>query len=110
MTTVFAAFVALVVVPFAGICVARLFGPLTLTRGLVGAVLLPVALSLGVPLLFAYARRSGSMQLYYPEESPHFHTVIRLGRPWVGFSLWIVDALVVGAAIVAVWRAVERHA
>jgi hypothetical protein len=107
MASVFIGFVLLGAVPFVGVCLARLAGPLTWTRGLIGAVLPPIVLSLVVVALLAFARR-GNWHYYYPD--PHNRAAfIRPGRWWVTIGFWVADALIVGRAIIAVWRGIDRR-
>ncbi len=87
-------FVALVAVPFVGVYLARLAGPLTWARGLIGAVLLPIVLSLVVVLLVA-STQSGNWQYYYPRVEISV-TESRPGGWWAALGLWVADALIVG--------------
>lgn len=84
-----------VLIPCFGVAVARMTGPLTWSRGLIGAVAASVACDvLAITLAWAY------------DPAALGHALIgRAGMLPIllGVSAWIVEALVVGAICIALW-------
>ncbi len=86
-----------VVAPLLGVGIARIRGPLTWTRGLIGAVMIPIAWS----VLDQLTTRAARLALDAQQLSVARYCALAFT---VG---WIVEAALIGALATALWRAFE---
>jgi len=94
---------------FVGVVVARLTGPLTWARGLIGAATIPFALSAATVVWREVVRHSTPPRPHASIRDETFLALLGRNAPWVEGLLWVLQSLLVGALIIAVWRAADRR-